>query len=147
MASLDSQKQARQPRAGIIRTIFNFISNALPHHQTKAKSASESANSARASSSSSEAKTKTAATKNSKKQVRASHGKTQAKTKNHAAPVKAKSVAKSASASSARRKQKKHAAPQVERTEHNPKDVIPGQPHDPAHSPGHRRVHIEKELH
>jgi hypothetical protein len=25
--------------------------------------------------------------------------------------------------------------------------VIPDSPQDPAHSPGHRRLHIEKELH
>jgi hypothetical protein len=143
MALLDSQKQSRQSRAGIIRKIFNFISDVVPHHQSKAASETP------ARSSSTEAKAKAPA-KRSKHHKRASenrghaHAQAHAKTKRHSASA---SKAKSAAASSAHRKPKKQAVPQTERIQHNPKDVIPEQPHDPAHSPGHRRMHIEKELH
>lgn len=66
----------------------------------------------------------------------------------HSAKHKAKSASR-------RHRPKHHAVAKTTATKtdhslHNPKDVIPHDSHashDPAHSSGHRKVHIEKDLH
>jgi hypothetical protein len=121
MTSNAQTKSDAQPRNGIIRKILNLLSITMPKTgKAKSKTSTEHV----------QAKAKQHS--NSKKPVR-SHAKLRAKPhskhKSHSTHAPKKVSTKS------------------DHSLHNPKDVIPESPADPAHSPGHRHLHIDKELH
>jgi len=162
MASFDQHNRESQQKPGIIQKILNLLSITMPKpksrshkrsqsksHSAKAKTSSHSQAQAKHVQSQPVHHKKSAHTSEHKAEHRAEHKETSKA--NHKEAHKAKSASR-------RRRPKHHAATKqvthaTAKTDHalqNPKDVIPHESHqspDPAHSPGHRKVHIEKDLH
>ena len=134
MASPVQNKSQPQPRQGLIRKILNLLSIAVPHSKSPR----------------SETKENVSAKSNGRVHSRHTNSSTQKASASAAEPGTRKSHSKSR-----RRPQKNMRAQQskhknelkAEHSTRNPHDVIPESPRDPAHSPGHRKLEIEKDLH
>jgi len=136
MASNAHTKSEHQPRNGIVRKILNLLSVTMPASKAKRKKHAEYTQHA-------PVKAKAKSHSHSASHSKSHHAPDESpRSHAHATKVQAKPHAKHKTHSS-----HKKAPVKPDHSLQNPKDVIPETPQDPAHSPGHRRLHIEKDLH
>ncbi len=143
---------------GLIQRIWNLISIVVPTSlqkraasvlspersapERKAETAAPARHSVKRASS-----TETAHTKRASSSRRQTSAKKAAAPKHKAASHHASASRKSTHSKTRTNHSHNHKAPKAESHLGNPKDVIPERHEDPAHSSGHRKIHIEKELH
>lgn len=123
MASSVPNKSESHPRTGLIRKFFQLLTGAIPETKPKPTKPAQRTQ-AHQSAKVHRAESASASTSHHKK-ASASKPHHHKKSRHH---VKHKRMEK------------------TETRLQNPKDVIPESEQDPAHSPGHRHVHLEKEL-
>jgi hypothetical protein len=145
MATASQQHGSSTSHQGLIRKIFDLLPEKIGGVQLKPQERVGARRTAKAKVS---AKPKAQTKARSKVKVKAQAKiRTSRKTKS-AVKARAKVTNRRATvpARTAKAVAKKSSAPKKEHSLQNPRDVIPMAAHDPAHSPGHRKLNIEKEL-